>query len=137
MQYTCDNIDPLKHAGVLHISLLSKLRSTRLRLHKPGSTQVQHGAALAPDADLVASAGEGLDWAWRAEEGDCLLLAIIGLTISMVHEHQVVLRRDQEVPGALLGSSRRLGEGELLAWHLGVGCASRDIPELGRTIAAT
>ena len=100
---------------------------------------MQHGAALAPDADLVASAGEGLDWAWRAEEGDCLLLAIIGLTISMVHEHQVVLRRDQEVPGALLGSGfgRSLGEGELLAGHLGVGCASRDIPELGRTTAAT
>ena len=98
---------------------------------------MQHGAALAPDADLVASAGEGLDWTWRAEEGDCLLLAIIGLTISMVHEHQVVLRRDQEVPGALFGSGGRVGESEILARHLGFGCASRDVPELGQTIAAT
>ena len=97
---------------------------------------MQHGAALAPDADLVASAGEGLDWAWRAEEGDCLLLAIIGLTISMVHEHQVVFRRDQELPGTLLGSGRRLGEGELLTGHGVLGCARGNIPDFDRAVIA-
>ena len=102
---------------------------------------MQHGAALAAYADFVASTADGLNRAWSAEKGHWSPLTVTGTTgldtISMVNQHHVALRRDQETPHSLLGSGRLLGEGELLAGHLGFGCGGRDVPELGRTIATT
>ena len=96
---------------------------------------MEHGTAFASDSNVLAHAGDGLDRAGRPEEGDWHLLRVAGLaTVRMVHEQQVALRCDDITPGALLGSGRRLGEGERRAGHVGFGCPGRDVPELGRAI---
>ena len=64
---------------------------------------MEHGTALASDANVLARAGDGSDRAGRPEEGDWHLLRVAGLaTVRMVHEQQVALRCDDITPSALL-----------------------------------
>ena len=101
---------------------------------------MQHGAALAAYADFVASTADGLNRAWSAEKGHWSPLTVTGTTgldtISMVNQHHVALRRDQETPHPLLASGRRLGEGELLTYHGVFGCARGNIPDFDRAVVA-
>ena len=95
---------------------------------------MDHGATLATDPNVLPSTGDCPDRAGRPEEGDWHLLRVTGLaTISLVHQHQVALRHDQEAPGALLASGC-LGEGELLAVHHVFTLARGNLPQLRRAL---
>ena len=116
----------LGHTSDETFSIRNVVRRSRGLLDEPRGAQVQHSAIRAADANLVAVAGDGAHRAGRAEEGDRPLVSNIGFTMVMMHEHEVILRRDQEPSDALL---RVCGQGQLLAGYLVLGSARARVPD--------